>query len=305
MHTSGSILKTIVERTRFLLDRPSTDRYIDDYLVRNVIMPKFVEVMNSIDMSSGELVVLRQSLSLVAGTEYYQLPPNIGSILRLVIRDTASGLVTNDWKPRNENHPDGVGWRLEGNTLAFRPIPQDDTEWELWHLPTGNIELHYATDGAIVNASTITLSAAPALGMLDRNENAYVGQKIRCIPTSGGTIQTRIISQYAATTRTATLRTPLDLSSGNVLAIGALTYEIAMYGYQSLWNAIACKAAMFLGIPAGLSQARMRSIDIEYNAAMKAATDFISNRNERVSKHHERATVDHRDDELDLFSWSR
>jgi hypothetical protein len=89
-------------------------------------------------------VVLRHAIEFDENTEYYQLPPSIGEIWRVALRNE-DGMVVDEVVPRNEFHPHGVGWAIEGNTLRFDPKQKAATKQEhLEHLLRSQWRCHAA-----------------------------------------------------------------------------------------------------------------------------------------------------------------
>jgi uncharacterized Fe-S radical SAM superfamily protein PflX len=74
LHSSNSYLYSILERVRGYLDEPSS-KYSNDFIVRHVIMPEFVNCVSRLSLTFDNPVVVRTALSIVKDTEHYQLPP--------------------------------------------------------------------------------------------------------------------------------------------------------------------------------------------------------------------------------------
>ena len=107
MHSTGSFLFTVIERVRGYLDEPSS-KYSNDFMVRNIIMPEMVNVLSRLSLNFDNPIVIRQAISLVSGTEYYQLPPNVGEVFRLVQLDE-NNIITADYKPSGFTHQAPTG----------------------------------------------------------------------------------------------------------------------------------------------------------------------------------------------------
>ena len=81
MHSTGSMLLTILERLRAFLDEPTLDaKYSNDFMVNHLISPSMVEVLSRLSMTYDNPVVLRHEITTVKDQQYYQLPPNIGRL---------------------------------------------------------------------------------------------------------------------------------------------------------------------------------------------------------------------------------
>lgn len=292
MHTSDSVIQTIVERARFLLNMPEVDKYNNAYVVNHLLTAKWAEIISSLNLDSERPVRLRMAFTTAEDQRQYTLPSIVGNVTRLMQVDDESGAITADWVPSGSLHPDGYGWRLNGNSIEFYYTPTEASEWILEYIPSGDGLMHYGT-GTLTTSTSVTLAATPTLGRCDRRENAYVGWIFRIIPTSGGMVQERMISEYNAGSRVATLSSALTLGGDSGLTAGqTYTYEVAPPSYSPLMHAVAAKVAMSFGVPVGLSMTDMTKLDIEYRNAMKATRDILSNAIERVPKTMDRQTVD-------------
>jgi hypothetical protein len=309
MHSSGSILKTIIERLRNYHDL-STTKWDDDYLIRNVVMPEYVNVLGRLALDYDNPVHLRYSLDVNTTTEYYVLPPMVGEIRRIsiFIRDTRR--ISQELVPKDFNHPSGEGWSIEGNMLAFRPLPSRDETWDVWYIPTGDFLMHYATDG-VLSASedevsgydTFTLSADPALGDVDKRVNAYAGAMLRILDGGGGVVEERVIESYDAATRTCTLRLPLtsqefqgsstSTTEPDLPPITEMTYEVVPVGMsQAMTSAVAASGAMNVGLLMDASGVKMTLLGREYKRHLKTIADRLNHMNMRKPDHYDRNTRD-------------
>jgi len=305
MHSSGSVLKTITERLRSYLDEPSS-KWTNDHLVRHVITPEMVNVLSRLELNAQNPIIFRADIAIEKGTEYYQLPPNAGAILRVAELDS-EGRLARDWEPRNERHPRGPNWALEGNTIAFRPFPtQDWTNMQVWYTPSGDFLPHYSETGVLKEVGNqvkrLELGTA-TLGEVDRRANAYVGATLRLLPDSPGVIEERVISAHApeATTPYVDVRLPFDHirntgswsgSSSSAEESSAMKYEIVMPGMQSMATAIAASGAMHLGVYKNITEKQYGYLRVEYKKALKSAGDRLANMNMRKPQHYDPHTLD-------------
>ena len=301
MHSTGSFLYTCLERIRGYLDDPDFDaKYDNDFLIRHIISPTMVDVWARINMTLDNPIVMRHELSLTTTDEYYQLPPSVSEIWRIAKRNS-SGDVIEEIMPRNEFHPQGVGWSLEGNTLRVDPQIGADSTFHIYYVPSGDINAHYSTAGIMAgDRQTITLGAA-TLGSHDRRENAYAGQIIRILPDTGR-IEERVIASHDVDNSEVVTRIPFDTPLTT-----SVKYEIAPIGMQSLYEAISAGAALKLGSYRKITQSHYSMISLQYRAAVKTATDNLSNMQLRTGKHWEKNTIDNpaRNDLSSMYSrWS-
>lgn len=297
MHPSGSLIKSAIECVRQLTSEATLDaKYSNPYLVRTVLGSAFADVYGRAILTMDPPVVIRHQLDLVEGQEYYNLPPSMQSVLGLRRTDDVGDLET-DWKPRNELHPFGPGWALDGPTIRFNPFPSATETWHLWYIPSGQVSIHYAEDGvagSLTDVTTITLSDSPLLGNAARLENELDGQILRVL--GDGVHYERVISSYSASDRVVTLRTPIP----SVPAAGGsgpptpapLIYEVVPAGFTLLWKPAACCAALELGVGRKISQDHKESIKEQYRVSIKTARDTLSNLMGRRGHGVEKLTID-------------
>ena len=301
MHSTNSFLYTVLERIRGYLDDPDFDaKYDNDFLIRHIISPSMVDVWSRLNMNLDNPVVLRHMVEFEKNTEYYQLPPSVGEIWRVALRNE-DGNVIDEVMPCNEFHPYGVGWAIEGNTLRFDPKQENAStgnSWHIYYVPSGDIMPHYSADGGTMQGDrkTFKLDTTPNLGSIDRRENAYAGQILRIIPETG-MIEERVIATHdvdlgEVTTRLA-FSTPL---SANV------RYEIAPIGMQSLYEAISAASALKLGSYRKVTGSHYQMILQQYRSSIKSATDNLANLQLRTGKHYQKNTIDNPGyDEISMY----
>ena len=305
MHSTNSFLYTVLERIRGYLDDPDFDaKYDNDFLIRHIIAPSMVDVWSRINMNLDNPVVLRHAIEFEKNTEYYQLPPSVGEVWRIALRNS-DGRVIDEVMPRNEFHPQGVGWSLEGNTLRFDPkhaASIGTNTWNIYYVPSGDTMPHYSSGGGTMQADlkTFLLDTTPNLGAIDRRENAYAGQILRVIPATG-MIEERVIESHDVSLSQVTTRiafsTPL---SSNV------NYEIAPIGMQSLYEAISAASALKLGSYRKVTGSHYQMILQQYRSSIKSATDNLANLQMRTGKHWQKNTIDNPGyDEISMYGSSQ
>lgn len=294
MHSSGSFILTVVTRIRaYLDDADLASKYDEDFITRHVITPAIQDVMARLSLMRTDPILLRYDIDLEAGQEYYQLPPAVASIWRLVKMDS-DGLIEWEDTPRGEFHPNGPNWAVEGNLLAIRPHPTVDDTLTLWYVPSGDFVPHYSAAGGAVAADnlTLTLDTTPDYGPIDRRTNALAGSILRILPAAGAW-QERIIASSTATA--VVVRNEFDPS---LASTSGIRYEIAPPMKQYLWEAIALAAAMKMATYKAVSGARRQGMEIEYRKAMKTCKDMAGMAQGRNSGAWEKATVDNGNLEL-------
>lgn len=282
MHASGSHIKTILEQIRFLVSTPTTDRFNDEYLTRYALYPAYAQCLGQLSLSRDDYLCLRFDITLEDGTERYLLPPIVEEVVDLAKLDT-DGHYEKWFDPRSEKHSRGPGWKIEGNTIVFRPFPTSAEEWSVWYVPSQDATCHFAVDGVVTvggNSLKVTLSANPELGMLDRRENSYVGLYLRILH-NGIAFQDRLITAFDVTNLEATVA----IAFSELPADGdPVTYEIVPEGLRKLADMVAGRAALRVAVAQNLQQKKMRFLEVEYSRAKKAITDTLSNRNARYAK---------------------
>lgn len=302
MDSSGSMLKTVIERIRGFLDDPDLEaKYNDDYIVRHIVRPAFASVMSRINNSSVSPVMHRLSFPLTKNVADYQLPPCVGEVWRLCILD-AYGNVTEEATPRGVYNLRGPNWKIEGNTISFLPYPSDNySTLELWYIHSGDFSLAYTTGNANfqLNATrdggTMLLSTAPTVGEWDRRPSAYVGQMLRILNTSTNyPHEERVITSWSPASAGSaiwnfTLRKPFTYAQAST-ALPA--FEVAPEGSENLYEAVAAAGAMKLASYRKLSGEHFGMIQAAYRDAMKTTMDHYSNVQMRMPKAWEKDTVD-------------
>jgi len=311
MHSTNSMILTILERVRGYLDESVFDaKYDNDFIVNHSIGPCIAEVMARVNMSMDNPVVLRYQVELVAGQEQYQLPANVGAVWRVALMDE-QGNVYWDAYPRGSYHWRGPNWTLEANQILFRPFPTRGRVVEVWYTPTGEFLPHYATDGYMMeNGEWMYLSDDPQYGMVDRRVNAYAGSTLRLLPDHPGVVEERVIAEHDAYTGMVRVRLPFERweeSFGGVPEVTSsssswgglqVTYEIAPAGAESMYEAISCRAAIKMGAYRNIQTKHRNMLKEEYQAALKTVRDTLSNMQLRTGKYIEKSTVDNPSDLL-------
>lgn len=330
MDTTNSFLKTVLERIRGYLDADETEKYGDSWTTRNIIGPSMVDVMARLNMSADNPVLLRYSMTLVPGQQYYQLPCSIAEVWKVAIIDT-TGHVISEELPRGIHNPRGFNWSIEGNLLSIMPYPGVANTFDLWYTSNGDYSPHYSTGGGTLNSAlTIFTLGTPTVGVLDRRPGAYAGQILRLLPVAPGAVEERVITSHDPVAGTVTVRVPFSYlqykgawanatpyvvndivtkSSIQYVCIAAHTsltttreppnatywrvntaYEIAPLGSEALYDSIAIRGAMKLGVCRNISETKKKSLLMEYGSAMKTIGDNLSNLQSRTGKSFDRGS---------------
>ena len=308
MHSSGSMLYTILERLRAFLDEPTADaKYSNNFMVDHLVSPSMVEVLSRLSMTYDNPIILRHELTTVEDQQYYQLPPSIGEILRVAEVDD-NGRVTKETLPRSLYNPRGQGWSIEGNLLSIMPFPTANAEtFDIFYIPNGDFRACYFDGSAAAKAGRLdadrkvltvatSTTPSPTLGALDFRENAYAGATLRLWNDSNTLVEERVVASYdvkdGSGDSTLTVRSAFtaDIEVGG----SDLRFELIPAGFQSLWQAITASAAIKLGTMRNISQKQMQFLVLQYKSAIKTIGDNLSYMQNRIPKHFDKQTVDNR-----------
>ncbi len=293
MHSSGSVLRTVCEKTRFYIDDPDLDsKYDDDYLVAFVMPPVMEEVLSRVNMMADNPIRLRHNVDVVKGQETYILPPCVRQIYRYSVLDD-QGHTIEEALPRGEFNPRGPGWAIEGNELTIRPFPQASRTVSISYIPSGEVHPVFASTGGglAVDKKTFTFSATPGdvvRGAHDKRVNAYAGSFLRLLNGTNGEVEERIISDHTVGTGVTT-RTVFDNQpTGDALR----QYEVVPFLMETMMDAISLRMAMKAGVARKISQTHQLAIAVEYRAAIKTVYDNLANLQGRLPDMFDGDTVD-------------
>lgn len=292
MHSSGSFLKSVIEKIRINTDEPEvTSKYTDDILVRQFIADAWAETLGMLKLSADHLPLISFTFSLVQNQARYVIPAVLDSVVRLVQKDAASGFITADWRPRGDLHPWQAGWRIEGNEIVFDPVPSvSSNSWIILGVPSGDTNLHYGT-GTVVSTTQVQLASTPDIGLRDLRPNAYIGMTLRVL-SAMRQWQERTITAYDVDTRTVTVGSAMTQSGTALPDNGqSVVYEIAPLGMRQLWSAVAWKTSMSVMTGRDASQKRLVQFELQYQRALKSLMDRAKMQR-RVIQHYNRNTVD-------------
>lgn len=296
MNSTGSFLKTVLERVRALLDDASVDAKFDnDFIIRHHIGPAQADVLSRINLNSAGRIYLYYDITLIDGVQYYKLPPCIEQVVRLGTVDT-NGQILADLMPSDYFAWSGPGWNIQGvpgsTELYLEKNVLGTSTVRLYYISNGDFMPQYSTGGTLSTSGStqkLLLTTSSVLGDLDRRENAYAGQVLRLPPASPNPIEERIISRsykdgsncYVEVRRPFTLNSP-----------GSHTYEVAPAGSSSLYDAITCCAALRLAGPRKITEVQYRRIRDQYLMAIKTVSDRMKLIQSRVPPHIAKNTID-------------
>jgi len=301
MHPTGSMILTILERIRAIMDSPIEDaKYTNDYMTRHIIMPEMVNVLSRLNLNADNPIVSAFSFTTVSGQRYYQMPPSVGEILQVSEEDT-DGRIIKTARFAQGTNPRSSGWQVEGNVLTVRPEGTlEPRTYNLWYIHNGDFMPHYCNgtapaQGTLANDAAGDLKVVqlgtPTNGAKDMRENAYAGSMMRVlsqVSPASAIIQERIIESHDPAANSEggeiTLRRPL---TGSYAAASKISYEIAPAGSQPLYQAIAMGGAMYLGTAKGISEKKMRFLNLQYRHSLKTIGDNLSQMKQDSDKSNE------------------
>jgi|TARA_R100000458_G_C8266353_1_gene241380 hypothetical protein len=307
MHATNSFLYTVIERIRGYLDDPDLDaKYSDDFIIRHVIMPAMTSVVSRVNNSLSNPVVCRLRVTLAADQQYYQLPPTVGEVWAVCEYNSETGYIEKDTIPRSFYSPHGPNWSLEGNQLSVRPIPKETQDIDIFYTHSGDLMLHYGEAGKLNtdrdgNVTELTIGTA-TLGGHDLRPNAYAGSMLRVF-SSGATgstteiVEERLIESSSITSfkgsTNITLTTRLGFNFHSDAT--AVKYEIAPFGLQAMYEAVAAAGSLKLAAYKKVSGTHYQMIQMQYKDAMKTVCDHYANMQMRLPKHYDKDTWDNYD----------
>lgn len=245
-------------------DEPDTSSKFSDAQIIRMLEKAWALVLGEIGRASERLLVVRYNISVVNGTQYYQLPPTIGQILRIHKLESTLGLSEYEFTPASRWNPSGPGYTIEGDILVFTPIPQFTDTLQILFVPKATARLHDGTAGTVA-ASSIILAASPTTGTLDLRPQAYAGSIVRILNAGNAAAvgQQRIITSYDNSTRTATIN-----PAWTTTPTGTVTYEIAPLIWEPYDTIMAVYAARLMHTTEGDAQ-RINTINTAYRDMMR------------------------------------
>jgi len=295
MHTSGSILRTITEQVRVLLDLPTVDaKYSDNYMISNLVGSSLVNILARLHMTNQAPYIFRLPITIVEGQTSYELPPNVQEVLRVAGVDD-QGAIVYDPRPGHTREWGGEVWRLTGAPGAYSvemgPELIKKQTVTVYYVANGDMIPHLGT-GSIATSGTkhvLTLATSPTLGLVDRRPNAMQGMILRILPTgTASQIESRIIESQVVSSGSWKVTVPAF--SGQTPPVASIEYEVVPMGFYALVDAVAADIAYKLGNKA--TRGQLDNIMLQYKKAMKTIGDMMTNVQMREGTSWHRNTVD-------------
>lgn len=154
---SGSgFLSDVVSLVRKATDEPSqSPKYTDGDIVE-YLQAGMDAVLTDILINTDHPIIVRYTITLVDGTQFYILPPNVAELMRIAKINSTSGLPEYEVWPGSHMNPGGHGWKLEGNVLRLLRDWDSTDSLELMYIPNSEPAMHKATGtptGSVRNAT--------------------------------------------------------------------------------------------------------------------------------------------------------
>ncbi len=284
MDKSGSIIKGIIERVRAYTDEASFDaKHDNNFLTRQIIAPAFAEIVRRLNNAGDGQLVSRFEITLEKDREYYQIPPVVGHIIRVVEVDERR--IQADYVPRNEFHPRGPNWVIDGRALRFNPVPTKEQDIEVWYVPGSEVPIIHGTGNLIDDPKTFAVGTV-ALGTQDRRTNAYAGQLLRVLPDSGEWIEIPISSSLPD--GTLSLRGDRSISS----PLSDVPFEIVPVWADLMAETVAHLSNMKIASIRGASRSQREAHQQDFAISLKGLRDTLGDMQSRTGKHFDGDTVD-------------
>lgn len=283
---SGSgFLSDVVSLVRKATDEPSqSPKYTDGDIVE-YLQAGMDAVMTDIAVNTDHPIVVRYSITLVDGTQYYVLPPSVAELIRVAKVNSTSGLPEYEVWPGSHMNPGGHGWKLEGNVLRLlRDWDSTDT-LELMYYPNSEPAMHKATATA-VTAITVTFPTTVTDGTLGLRPNEYVGMLCRLLSSDQKYQEERLITAYDVTTRVATIAKAWDTTP-----TGTVVYEVVPIFSRTIKHVVALRTAIDILSNEGNSQ-RMATLNQNYAIKLSAMRRQLNKMEGRFPHHFDGDTWD-------------
>ncbi|KKM83707.1 hypothetical protein LCGC14_1306610 [marine sediment metagenome] len=283
---SGSgFLSDVVSLVRKATDEPSqSPKYTDGDIVE-YIQAGMDAVMTDIAINTDHPIVVRYSITLVDGTQYYVLPPNVAELIRVAKINSTTGLPEYEAWPGSYMNPGGAGWKLEGNVLRLLRDWNSTDTLELMYYPNSEPAMHKATASSVA-AGTITFPSSVTDGTLGTRPNEYVGMLCRILSSDTNLQEERLITGYVVSTRVATLAKDWDTTP-----IGTIVYEVVPIFSRTIKHVVALRTAIDILSNEGNSQ-RMATLNQNYAIKLSAMRRQLSKMEGRFPHHFDGDTWD-------------
>ncbi len=283
---SGSgFLSDIVSLVRKATDEPSqSPKYTDGDIVEYV-QAGMDAVITDIQSNTDHPIIVRYSITLVAGTQFYILPPNVAELIRIAKINTNSDLAEYEVWPGSHMNPGGHGWKLEGNVLRLLRDWDSSDVLELMYHPNSEPAMHKGT-AEDIGATTVTLMETPTDGTLGKRPNEYVGMLLRILSSDQNYVEERMITDYDLTTRIATVAKAWDTTP-----TGTVVYEVVPIYSRLIKHVVALRTSIDILSNEGNSQ-RMATLNQNYVIKVSAMRRALARMEGRFPHHFDGDTWD-------------
>lgn len=271
MHSTGSILKDIIDRAALYTDRLFEDGKYSEHNIMTLLSSAFEEASIHASKVDRAPLIIRHAFSTVADQQFYTLPPTIQKLHKLIVVNSDGDMVY-EWDARSDNHYDGPGYKLEaGRMLRFDPAPEEVLTLQAWFEPSPSFGFHFSdAGGEIVSSTTFnldtSLNASNDVGAYDRRAEAYVGGVLRILPASGVWEETLITAQNSSNLVTA--RDAIVTAAGS-----SIRYEVVPTYLQPMTELVATTLALKLGAAMSMSPSKYQMLQTERAAALKTVRE--------------------------------
>lgn len=293
-----SQLYRLTQRMRRWLDESDLRTKYPDSLLVELCGEVFTEVVTDVMNWSQFKTVVQYQFSVVANTDVYPLPTNMGEVLAVRVIDT-QGNIVGDLTKRSYINPFGWHWRIENGHFVFETAPNGTANYSIRvdYVPAGDVAMFAGTvPASALTQETINLSSLTAtLGSVDRRPRAYLGCNINLyyVTNSGGSaknpsgysltpIQERVIESVAPTTSIATFTRALDYDPSTALSGTDIVHvEVLPQEAPILWPTV--ELALAIRIMSMEARAEKRALlEAEFAKAKRALMMRIANANMRT-----------------------
>jgi hypothetical protein len=154
---SGSgFLSDCVSWVRKHTDEPgTTPKYTDGDIV-DIVSGAFDVVIADININTDHPILVRTTISIVSGQQYYRLPPQVAEVWRIAKLDSDVSTMLWNMHPGSYYNFSGYGFKLEGNSIRLLRDWKESESLELLFVPNGEVYMHKATGvptGSLVNTT--------------------------------------------------------------------------------------------------------------------------------------------------------
>ncbi len=283
---SGSgFLSDVVSLVRKATDEPSqSPKYTDSDIVE-YLQAGMDAVLTDIHVNTDHPIIVRYTITLVDGTQFYILPPNVAELMRVAKVNSTSGLPEYEVWPGSHMNPGGHGWKLEGNVLRLLRDWDSTDSLELMYIPNSEPAMHKATASAI-DATTVTFPSSVTDGSLGQRPNEYVGMLLRILSSDQNYVEERMITAYNVTTRIATVAKAWDTTP-----TGTVVYEVVPIYSRTIKHVVALRTAIDILSNEGNSQ-RMATLNQNYAIKLSAMRRQLNKMEGRFPHHFDGDTWD-------------